>query len=156
MKRLIFVLVIVCASCSCLFAQEESVTIPPQVDSSLVGVGLYSYIPFSVELRQSSAIHDSFLALVQGNADAAIFPGFRIRLYQSSAQEARAESEKVLEAFSEDFPEIPAGISYDSPYFKVTAGGYRTRVEAEKMLRRVRASFPTASVIKEKIKYPLL
>ena len=127
-----------------------------QVDSTLVGTGLYGYMPSNVTVKQSSAIRDSYLSVSQKNADSQTFTGFRIRLYQSSAQSARAESESVLAVFSENFPSIPVDRTYESPYFKVTAGCFRTRVDAEKALRQVRSTYPTASIVKEKMKYPSL
>lgn len=152
MKRLVTLLFALLALAAFAGAQVAE----PQTDSTLVGSSLFHYMPSNVSLKQSSAVRDSYQSIVQKNRESMSFTGFRIKVYQSSAQNAREESDNVLAGFNEEFPYIAADRSYDSPYFKVTAGYFRTRVEAEKALRLIRSSFPTASIVKEKMKYPSL
>lgn len=128
----------------------------PQIDSLLAMSGLMASIPSNVAVRQSSSVSEGFSSLVAKNAESESFVGFRIKLFQSSAQSAREESERLVENFSEWYPSIPVYRSFSSPYFKVTVGNFRTRVDAEKTLRLFRSSFPTATIVKEKMKYPYL
>lgn len=44
--------------------------------------------------------------------------------------------------FASLYPEIPAQITFDSPYYKLSAGNYRTRNEALKTKNIIRKNFP--------------
>lgn len=127
-----------------------------QIDSSLARTGLFASLPSNVTVRQSSAIRDAFISLSRRNSGSQLFTGFRIKVYSDSSQEARSESEEVLRNFHEWYPSISVYRSYESPFFKVIAGEFRTRVDAEKALRMIRASFPAATITKEKMQYPAL
>ena len=127
-----------------------------QVDSTLLRTGLYASMPANVTLRQSSAIRDAFISMSKRNRETAMFTGFRIKLYSDSSQAAREESETVYHNFREWYPGISVYRTYTSPNFKVIAGDFRTRVDAEKALRVIRQSFPAATIIKEKMQYPTL
>ena len=127
-----------------------------QIDSLLSQSGLWESLPCNVKVRQSSSILDSFNARVESNKASDLFTGFRIRIYHSGAQEARVESGRSLAEFHNLFPELSVYRSYSNPYFKVSVGDWRTRVDAEKALRAVRVSFPSATIVKEKMRYPVL
>ena len=44
--------------------------------------------------------------------------------------------------------------TYASPNFKVTVGNFRTRLDAEAFLRRIKGDFPDAFIVRERFKYP--
>ena len=46
--------------------------------------------------------------------------------------------------FIKKYPEIPAQITFDSPYYKLTAGNFRTKNEALKIKARIKKKFPGA------------
>lgn len=139
-------------------AMADTVVYRPvaQLDSALARTGLFASMPSGVTIRQSSAIRDAFLSLSKRNRESSLFTGFRIKVYSDSSQNAREESEQVLNNFHEWYPSISVYRSYASPYFRVIAGDFRTRVDAEKALRMIRPSFPAATIIKEKMQYPSL
>ena len=49
---------------------------------------------------------------------------------------------------------IQAYRSYTSPNFKVSVGNFRTRVDAEILLREIQEEFPDAFIARERFKYP--
>ena len=49
---------------------------------------------------------------------------------------------------------MPVYRTYANPYFKVTAGDFRTRSEAMALLVRLKDEFPRALLVKERINYP--
>ena len=84
------------------------------------------------------------------------YNGFRIRLYFASTRMAREESASVIRRFNELYPHIQAYRSFASPNFKVTVGNFRTRLEAEALLRKIKEDFPDAFIVRERFKYPTI
>ena len=67
---------------------------------------------------------------------------------------AREESAAVIRRFNALYPHIQAYRSFASPNFKVTVGNFRTRLEAEALLQRLKGDFPDAFIVRERFKYP--
>lgn len=76
--------------------------------------------------------------------------GYRIMVYTGSTPSARGEAGaargRALKLFS-----FPAYMFYETPYFKVTIGNFRTIEEAQRQLERVRKHFPKAFIVHENI-----
>lgn len=71
---------------------------------------------------------------------------YKIQIYsgnRSDAQEAKKE-------FSETFDDWRSTLQYESPNFKVWAGNFRTRLEADRALERIKKEFPSAFIFKPK------
>ncbi len=59
----------------------------------------------------------------------------------------KAKKEEILPyqiKFTNLYPEIPAQITFDSPYYKLTVGNFRTRNEALKIKHQISKNFPGA------------
>ncbi len=82
--------------------------------------------------------------------------GFRIRIFSDLGQTAREKSQEANAKFNELFPEIPVYREYDSPYFKVYAGDYRTKNDAIKDFKRIKEVFPVAFIVPGRINFPKL
>ncbi len=136
-----------------VFTAADSLSIPPQVDSALLGRTIYEILPPGVTLHQSEALRDALQAHIDDNASKQ-FNGYRIRIYLNSVQTAREESRTALRRFQEAFPEIPAYLTYSSPNFRVMVGNFRTRTDAELALKRISELFPSATIVRDKFKYP--
>lgn len=63
--------------------------------------------------------------------------------------EAKAE-------FVEKYPEVPCYVTFQQPYYKVRIGDLRTKMEAEKLLKRIEAEYPNAFVVTDQINFPEL
>lgn len=163
------------ASCMAAGAQEpDTLMIPdgyelvdtvmtvqaPRLDTALVGKSIFSVLPSRAEggaadvhVHQSQQIRNSLEMHIRTNPQR-ITEGYRVRIFFDNKQSARAKSEETEKAFAAAYPDIPVYRSYVNPYFKVTAGDYRTKSEAMQLLRRIVQEFPTAFVVKENINYP--
>lgn len=126
-----------------------------QVDSTLLGRDIFSALPERVVVRQSPAVRAALNKQVAANAGKQ-YNGFRIRLYFASTRTARDESAAVIRRFNALYPHIQAYRSFASPNFKVTAGNFRTRLEAEALLQRIKGDFPDAFIVRERFKYPTI
>lgn len=126
-----------------------------EVDSTLAGRDIFSVLPEDVVVVQSPQVREAMNDMVAANA-ASEFNGFRIRIYIGSNPNAREESLEALVRFNRQFPYIQAYRSYTTPNFKVSVGNFRTRVDAEILLNRIKDEFPDAFIARERFKYPTI
>ena len=82
------------------------------------------------------------------------FSGYRIHVFMEIGNEALQHAEEVKKQFEKDFPDIPIYLTYAEPYFRLRAGDFRNRVEAEKCLRRIKPRFKEAFVTADMIYRP--
>ena len=158
MKKIITISVILMLSCVLAGAQEipvDSLRLAPQIDSSLFGRSIFDIMPGNVTIRQDTSVIRAFDGQVMNNAEKQ-FNGYRIRIYLNSVQSAREESAAALNRFRTLYPEIPSYLTYARPNFRVMVGDYRTRVDAEKALVYIKEDFPSATIVRDKFKYPNL
>ena len=74
--------------------------------------------------------------------------GYRVQIFsgwdRKSAYDAQAR-------FQNRYPDMRTYIAYKEPYFKVNAGDFRTRLEAERLMQQLKGSFTSLFIIAEKI-----
>ncbi|MFL1010736.1 SPOR domain-containing protein [Flavisericum labens] len=71
---------------------------------------------------------------------------YKIQVYsgnRSGAREAQSE-------FSKSFSDWNPSMQYETPNFKVWAGNFRTRLEADRALLNIKRKFPAAFIFKPK------
>ena len=78
--------------------------------------------------------------------------GHRVQLFFGSREEAN----KVKTNFLKKYPESKAYMEYQAPNFKVRVGNFRNQLKAEKFLYDIKADFPSAYVVNERIEMPEL
>lgn len=158
MKKIITISFILILSCVLAGAQDvpvDSLRLAPQIDSSLFGRSIFDIMPGSVTINQGASVRQAFDGQVINNEEKQ-FNGYRIRIYLNSVQSAREESAAALGRFRTLYPEIPSYLTYARPNFRVMVGNYRTRVDAEKALVYIKEDFPSATIVRDKFKYPNL
>ena len=77
------------------------------------------------------------------------FKGYRIGVFFDNGPDARAKAMSTKRAFEEAFPEVKVYLSYENPYFKVSAGNCVTSEEAIVLLGKIRTRFPEAYLMRE-------
>ena len=82
------------------------------------------------------------------------FSGYRIHIFMEIGNEALDHAKQVKSKFEKVFPDIPIYLTYVEPYFRLRAGDFRNRVEAEKCLRRIKPRFKEAFVTADMIYRP--
>lgn len=82
------------------------------------------------------------------------FSGYRIHIFMEIGNEALDHAKNVKNQFERAFPDIPIYLTYAEPYFRLRAGDFRNRVEAEKCLRRIKPKFKEAFVTADMIYRP--
>tara|TARA_B110000858_G_C17408307_1_gene295565 strand:- start:136 stop:498 length:363 start_codon:yes stop_codon:yes gene_type:complete len=67
-------------------------------------------------------------------------PFIKIQIYSGN----RLEAKNALTSFESDFPEQFVEMKYETPNYKVWVGKFRTRIEADRELVKVKTLFPDA------------
>ena len=154
MKKLLVILILALLPGMMLRAQEYRVdNSSAQVDSTLLGRSILSVLGSGVKVNQSQAMRSAFDNYVSNNASKKL-TGYRIRVYFDNGQNARARSEAIARSVSNTYPGIGVYWTFESPNYKVSVGDFRTKDEALKVFHSLKASYPTALLLKETINYP--
>ena len=82
------------------------------------------------------------------------YNGYRIHIFTEIGNEALDHARAVKAQFERAFPDIPIYLTYVEPHFRLRAGDFRNRVEAEKCLRQIKPRFKEAFVTQDKIYKP--
>jgi hypothetical protein len=77
--------------------------------------------------------------------------GYRLQIYSGSNRNAAYAAQA---RFNSEFPEMRTYISYREPNFKVKAGDFRSRLEAEKMKASLQSTFSAMFIVSERINPP--
>lgn len=110
----------------------------------------------SLNLHQDSRI-ESLIAKQRQIYDLdSSFSGYRIHIFMEIGNDALQNAKAVKSQFERAFPDIPIYLTYAEPYFRLRAGNFRNRVEAEKCLRRIKPRFQEAFVTADMIYRPKL
>ncbi|MBQ3766399.1 MAG: hypothetical protein II874_06670 [Bacteroidales bacterium] len=154
MKKFLILLLLLVSGVT-LRAQEYRVDSlrTSEVDSTLVGRSILSVLGGGVTVNQSPSMRAAFDRYLAGNA-AKKMSGYRIRVYFDNGQSARNRSEAIARSISYSFPGIGVYRTFASPNFKVSVGDFRTKDEALKVYQALKATYPTALILKETINYP--
>ena len=102
--------------------------------------------------------NDAYLdTAIQKNIDknriANVVDGYRIQLF-SGAERNNANALKTK--FLKLYPETPAYLIYQQPYFKLRVGDYRTKIEAQQIFYKLQDDFGQVIIIPDKINLPKL
>jgi len=71
-------------------------------------------------------------------------PGFRVQIYNGSS---RDKAVQVKTEFMRRFPGVHTYLSYVSPNFRVKVGNYRSRTDAEGMLREANSMYSPSMIV---------
>jgi hypothetical protein len=154
MRRFLVIFLLALLPCLTLRAQEYRVDSgSAQVDSTLMGRSILSVLGPGVTVNQSRTMRSALDSYVSNNA-AKKLSGFRIRVFFDNGQSARTRSESIARSISNAFPGIGVYRTFESPNFKVCVGDFRTKDEALKVYHALKATYPTAIILKETINYP--
>lgn len=77
--------------------------------------------------------------------------GYRVQIFSGSNRSAAFNAQAK---FNKEFPEMRTYIIYREPNFKVRAGDFRSRIEAEHMKEQLQSLFPAMFIVSEKINPP--
>ncbi|MEM8523286.1 MAG: SPOR domain-containing protein [Bacteroidota bacterium] len=99
-----------------------------------------------VVVNEPATISNMLDRYVQLNKRSSKVTGWRILIH---ATRNRVEMENVLRKFQYNYPNINATWVHDTPYYKVRAGAFESKLEAQRLLYVIRRDYPNASPIRD-------
>lgn len=75
--------------------------------------------------------------------------GYRILVFSQSGNHSKSAAIEAKSTFDLIYPECKSYILFEEPYFKVKAGNFTTRVDAEIFLRSIKKDYPYAFIVKD-------
>lgn len=109
-----------------------------------------------IVIFQDMRINELIYNSVEHNKRKGGISGYRIRIFSNLGNNAREQSQATKARFYELFPEIAIHREYESPYYKVYVGDYRSKVDALKDFKQIKRYFRSAFIVPSKIDYPEL
>ena len=87
------------------------------------------------------------------NEEKQTMPGYRVQLFFGTD---RKKANDIRSGFLQKHSEVSAYVIYQQPNYKVRAGDFRTRLEANRLLQKITLEFPSAFLVKDEIALPPL
>lgn len=101
-----------------------------------------------INMYVDPAIEQLIQRHIQFNRQKPVVHGFRIQIIQDSDRDAvRAEKSKLLN----EYPQIRVYESYDSPFYKIRVGNYKTRFEAQSDFVNIKKDFRMSFIVPDVI-----
>ena len=98
----------------------------------------------SVIVNQDSKIPALLEMKKELEKDNKLSDGFTVQLYYGDLSKAN----DIIRSYKGKFSTWPATIEYETPNYKVWAGNFSTRIDAERALMKIQSSFPSAFILK--------
>lgn len=128
----------------------------PRFNEELEGMTIYQALG-DVCVEENYKVRQAVSRQVEANkGPEGEVDGYRIRIYFDNKQKSREESQEVMARFKALHPGYNVYLSFNNPNFKVTVGDFRTKVDAQIALKEIIKAFPSAFIVKEKMRFPLV
>ena len=128
----------------------------PRVNEELEGITIYQALG-DVCVEENYKVRQAVSRQVEANkGPEGEVDGYRIRIYFDNKQKSREESQEVMARFKALHPGYNVYLKFNNPNFKVTVGDFRTKVDAQIALKEIIKAFPSAFIVKEKMRFPLV
>lgn len=82
--------------------------------------------------------------------------GYRVMIFFDAGNNSKDTAYRVMIEFNEEYPDVPAYISFNPPYYRVRVGNFRTELEAVRFGNKIRYDYPNAWVVETTIELPEL
>jgi hypothetical protein len=112
--------------------------------------------PGRLNINQDERLNELLRRHVRINERTEGMPGYRIRIFSESGQNARPNANNIRAKFFNKYPEIETYLQWDAPNFKVYVGDFRTRSEALKTFRKIERDYPYSFIVSDRINFPPL
>lgn len=109
-----------------------------------------------IDVYQDSRVDTLLNRHIEYNRQQNGIDGYRVQIFFDAGNNSLNRASNVAEQFQLLFPGDTAYISFSEPYYKVRAGDFRTKLDAEGYLQEILPDYPNAFVIKDKINFPRL
>lgn len=100
------------------------------------------------ELNVNKKLQTVLDTMAQRNKSIRYINGFRIQLYVGNI---RSEADGAKSYIYQMFPDMNPYMSYNQPTYRVKAGDFIDRSDAEQVLEQIREQYPSATILSDKV-----
>ncbi|MBW6491410.1 MAG: SPOR domain-containing protein [Lentimicrobium sp.] len=90
------------------------------------------------------------------NRHQAVLNGWRVQIFFDAGALSKRKATDAQHRFTARYPGIEAYLSFKEPYYRVRVGDFRTRIEAEGFLQKIKGDYPNSFAVSEMIFPPPL
>lgn len=108
----------------------------------------------NVQIIQDSRVDtllEKYIAINEYNPG---IEGWRIQIFFEAGNYSKRMAIEAKSEFVNQYSDIPVYVIFQQPYYKVRIGDYRTRIDAEKFLKKIERKYPNAFVVRDEINFP--
>ena len=109
-----------------------------------------------LKMEQDSSLNTLLEKYHHNNSQASRLEGYRIQILSVSGANSKSKARMEQLKFSQNYPNVPNYLKYQTPNFQVRIGDFRTKLEAEKQLEKIKDSYPYAFIKKDVIELPAI
>jgi len=80
--------------------------------------------------------------------------GWRVQIFFESGNNSKSRAYNKKGLFLAMYPDVGVYLMFQSPYYKVRVGDFRSRMDAEGFKQKLIGEFPDAFVVKDEINFP--
>lgn len=80
--------------------------------------------------------------------------GYRIQIFFDSGNNSKNGAYKAKTDFLMQHPNVETYVIFESPFYKVRIGNFRSRLEAQSFLNNISSQYSNAFIVKDIIDYP--
>jgi hypothetical protein len=99
-----------------------------------------------VQIRQEAAIANLVNLHMAMMKDLKGIKGYRVCIYYNSGQEARSRADHERSKFISRYEDVSSDKVFESPFWKVYVGNFRTKSEALRFREQIRFDYPSAFI----------
>jgi len=97
----------------------------------------------TVTIETSARIDEIVVKKKEYNKNLKSIKGYKIQLFYGSEK----KTYELSDEFKDTYPNIPTKITFSSPDWKLQAGNFKTRLEADNALLDIKKDFPSAIIL---------
>ncbi len=145
MKHPLLLLGIYLVSTASIIAQDNlNPTLDPSNNNNFVPINILPLPEASVTINQDPKIKMLLDIKSKMEKSGDFSDRYKIQLYYGNLNKAN----DIMRSSKESFPQWDSSIQWETPNYKVWMGNYRTRLEADRVLKEVHSVFPNAFIFK--------
>jgi SPOR domain len=102
-----------------------------------------------ITINEDPTITRMMQSYISNNKAVQVIEGFRIQL---TATTDRVKMDGTLSVFKSKYPGIYVDWSHEKPYYKVKAGAFTSKANADRYLKSIKLDYPDAYIVAERVK----
>lgn len=122
----------------------------------IISIIYFSIICISqnITIKAESGVDELIQKHIEFNQVVKGIQGYRIQIFSSSGNFSRSNALVESSRFQSRYPAILSYVVFNTPYYIVRVGNFRTRLEAEAFRQSILRQYPGAYIVKEFIELP--